>query len=204
MTTARLGTADMQLIAVKELEDSIDTKEKLKAHTKQIAAIAQAMIRTLSAGGKIVMFGNGGSAADAQHLVAELVGQFGQTRKGLPALALTVNSSVLTAISNDFSYEEVFARQVEALVSPGDLVVGISTGGGSNTARTSRNVVRGIEEAKKQGAVTVGLLGKGGGVLKDMVDFPLVIPSNNTQRIQEAHITVGHILCSLVERGLAG
>ena len=192
----------MQEMAAKELDDSIETKQRLKGHTEQIAIIAQAMIECLRAGGKIVMFGNGGSAADAQHLVAEFVGQFSESRGGLPALALTVNTSILTAISNDFSYEEVFARQVEALVFKDDLVVGISTGGGSETARTSMNVVRGIEEAGKKGARTVGLLGKGGGLLKNMVDFPLVIDSDNTQRIQEAHITVGHILCLLVEKEL--
>ena len=149
-------------------------------------------------GGKLILFGNGGSAADAQHLAAEFVGQFHHVRKGLPALALTVNTSVLTAVSNDFSYEDVFARQVEALVTAKDVVIGISTGG------SSANVVRGIERAQQQGAKTIGLLGKSGGLLAKMVDLPLVVPSNSTQRIQEAHITVGHILCTLVEHALCG
>ncbi|MBI3318355.1 MAG: SIS domain-containing protein [Candidatus Omnitrophica bacterium] len=186
-----------------ELEEGAETLRKLKAHAGAIAAVAQAMIETVRSGGKIVFFGNGGSAADSQHLVAEFVGKFGKTRRGLPAMALTVNTSVLTAIGNDFSFEEIFARQVESLVTEKDLVVGISTGGYSEAVgRFSKNVVRGIEEAKKKGARTVGLLGKGGGLLATLVDFPLVVPSENTQRIQEAHIAAGHILCHLVERGL--
>lgn len=179
-----------------ELEDSAQTKQRLKASAQTIAKIADAVVHTLRQGGKIVLCGNGGSAADAQHIAAEFVGQFNHVRKGLPAIALTVNTSVLTAVSNDFSYEEVFARQVEALVTERDLVIGISTGG------SSANVVRAIEQAKRQGATTVGLLGKTGGKLASMVDFSLVIPSNSTQRIQEAHITVGHILCTLMERAL--
>ena len=202
MGPTKLTAAAMEQIAVKELDHSIEIKEALKVNTRQICDIAQAIIDSLAAGGKIVMFGNGGSAADAQHLAAEFVGQFDRVRGGLPAVALTVNTSVLTAVGNDFGFEEIFARQVEALVSKNDVVVGISTGGGSETSRTSMNVVRGIEEAKKKGATTVGFLGKGGGLLKDLVDFPLIVPSDNTQRIQEAHITVGHILCTLVEKGL--
>ena len=194
----------MRELIISELEDSAQTKIKLKDHAEMIAQIAQAIIDSLKRGGKVVAFGNGGSAADAQHIVAELVGQFHDVRKGLPAVALTVNPSVLTAIGNDFSFEEVFARQVEALVTKDDVVIGISTGGYSEAAgKFSKNVVRGIEEAKKKGAATIGLLGKTGGLLATMVDFPLVVPSHNTQRIQEAHITVGHIVCSLVEKGLA-
>ena len=186
-----------------ELEDSAQTKIRLKDHAEMISQIAQAIIESLKKGGKVVAFGNGGSAADAQHIVAELVGQFQNVRRGLPAVSLTVNPSVLTAIGNDFAFEEIFARQVEALVTKDDVVLGISTGGYSESAgKFSKNVVRGIEEAKKKGATTIGFLGKGGGLLAKMVDLPLVVPSNNTQRIQEAHITVGHIVCSLVEKGL--
>ena len=179
-----------------ELEDSARTKLLLKDSARQIAKMAEAIVETLTSGGKIVFCGNGGSAADAQHLAAEFVGQFHHVRKGLAALALTVNTSVLTAVSNDFSFDDVFARQVEALVTEKDLVIGISTGG------SSKNVVRAIEQAKQQGARTAGLLGKGGGLLAKMVDFPLIVPSDSTQRIQEAHITVGHILCNLMERAL--
>jgi D-sedoheptulose 7-phosphate isomerase len=196
---------EMKDLITRELNESAETKLKLKDHAEIICQIAAAIVDTLTKGGKIVMFGNGGSAADAQHIVAELVGKFQQARKGLPAIALTVNTSILTAIGNDFSFEEIFARQVEALVTADDLVVGISTGGYSEVAGNfSKNVVRGIEEAQKIGAKTVGLLGKSGGKLATMVDYPLVVPSNNTQRIQEAHITVGHILCSLVDRALCG
>lgn len=193
----------MHDIIARELDDSATTKMKLKEHLEPIVKIAEAMIQTVKGGGKIVLFGNGGSAADAQHIAAELVGKFQQVRKGLPALALTVNTSILTAVGNDFSFDEVFARQVEALVTPNDLVIGISTGGFSKDAGGfSKNVVRGIEAAKTKGAKTAGLLGKGGGELAKMVDLPLIIPSNNTQRIQEAHITVGHILCTLVEQAI--
>lgn len=195
----------MRDLITSELDESAETKTRLKGHVETISNIARAMIETLERGGKIVLFGNGGSAADAQHIAAELVGKFQRVRRALPAIALTVDTSVLTAIGNDFSFEEVFARQVEALVTAEDLVIGISTGGYSEAAgKFSKNVVRGIEEAKKKGAKTVGLVGKGGGAVGKMVDLSLVIPSNNTQRIQEAHITVGHILCSLVERAFVG
>ena len=193
----------MEAIILNELEESAQTKLKLKDHVEPIAKIALAMIDVLKRGGKIYFFGNGGSAADAQHLSAELVGQFQKVRPGLPAIALTVNTSILTAVGNDFAFEEIFARQVEALVTSNDLVIGISTGGYSEAAgRFSKNVVRGIEEAKKKGAKTVCLLGKGGGLLAKIADLALVVPSNNTQRIQEAHITVGHILCTLIEKAL--
>ncbi|MBI4596892.1 MAG: SIS domain-containing protein [Candidatus Omnitrophica bacterium] len=203
MKTAVEAATGLELIA-SELEDSAQTKIKLKEHAEAINAIAAAMVKALRRGGKIVFFGNGGSAADAQHLAAEFVGQFHDVRPGLPAMSLTVNTSVLTAIGNDFSFEEIFSRQVEALVTADDVAVAISTGGYSPLAgKFSKNVVRGVEEAKKKGATTVGLLGKSGGLLATMVDLPLVVPSQNTQRIQEAHITIGHILCTLTEKGLA-
>ena len=194
----RLTETDAAVIGLitGELEESARTKILLKESAELIARIADAIVETIKGGGKIVLCGNGGSAADAQHIAAEFVGQFNHVRKGLPAIALTVNTSVLTAVSNDFSYDDVFARQVEALVTEKDLVIGISTGG------SSKNVVRAIEQAKQQGARTVGLLGKSGGLLATMTEFPLIVPSNSTQRIQEAHITVGHILCTLMERAL--
>ena len=188
--------ASVTTLITSELEDSARTKILLKDSAELIAKIADAIVETIKGGGKIVLCGNGGSAADAQHLAAEFVGQFHHVRKGLPAIALTVNTSVLTAVSNDFSFDEVFSRQVEALVTEKDLVIGISTGG------SSKNVVRAIEQAKRQGAKTAGFLGKGGGMLATMVDFPVIVPSNSTQRIQEAHITIGHILCDLMERAL--
>ena len=203
MTRAAVETSVATGQIVRELEESAQTKLKLKAHAETIAAMAQAIIESLRAGGKLVAFGNGGSAADAQHIVAELVGQFQGVRKGLPAVALTVNTSVLTAIGNDFAFEEIFARQVEALAKPEDVILAISTGGYvEGSGPFSKNVVRGVEEAKRIGAKTIGLLGKTGGLLATMVDIPLVVPSSNTQRIQEAHIAIGHIVCSLVEQGL--
>ncbi len=138
--------------------------------------------------------GNGGSAADCQHIAAELVGRFKSEREGLPAIALTTDTSILTAIGNDYSFNEIFARQIEALANKGDLVIGISTSG------NSENVIRGILKAKKIGCYTVGLLGKDGGKLKNLVDLAIIIPSNNTPRIQECHILIGHIACEIVDK----
>ncbi|MFQ5763064.1 MAG: SIS domain-containing protein [Candidatus Bathyarchaeia archaeon] len=178
---------------LQEIEESRAVKEKLKDQTDIILAMAQDIIRALGNGGKIVFFGNGGSAADAQHLAAELVGRFHKDRISLPAIALTTNTSVMTAVSNDWSFEEIFARQIAALVSEKDLVIGISAGG------MSKNALRGMDEAKRKGAKTLALTGKGGGKLATMVDKSIVVPSDNTPRIQEAHITIGHIICGIVE-----
>lgn len=178
---------------VDELEESARLKHGLKDLAGSILALAQDMHATLQAGGKIVFCGNGGSAADSQHLAAELVGMFLKDRAPLPALAFTTNTSVLTAVSNDWSYDEVFARQVRALVAKTDMVIGISAGG------NSPNVNRAIEEARKIGARTAALIGKGGGKLAGLVDRAIVVPSNKTPRIQEAHITIGHIVCGFVE-----
>lgn len=183
---------------IAELEESIAVKERLKDYAETLLNIANDAFETLKNGGKIIFFGNGGSAADAQHLAAEFVGKLQTDRKGMPAIAFTTNTSILTAVSNDWSFEEIFARQVEALVNEGDLVIGISTGG------NSRNVIRGIEEAHKKGAKTVGLIGKGGGMLAKLAKKSIVVSSNNTQRIQEAHITIGHILCGIIEDRFVG
>ena len=180
---------------LKEIEESRAVKERVKDQATTIRAMAEDIIQTLNNNGKIVFFGNGGSAADAQHLAAELVGRFNKDRKSLPAMALTTNTSILTAVSNDWSFEEIFARQITALVTRKDLVFGISAGG------MSKNVLRGMEEAKRKGARTLALTGKGGGRLATMVDKSLVVASDNTPRIQEAHITIGHIICGLVEDG---
>ncbi|MFQ5892774.1 MAG: SIS domain-containing protein, partial [Nitrospinota bacterium] len=149
--------------------------------------------KTLAGGGKILLCGNGGSAADAQHIAAELVGRFQRQRPGAAALALTTDTSVLTAVANDYGFEEVFARQVEALGSPGDCLVGISTSG------QSLNIHRAMETARRMGLSTVGLLGMGGGSLKGLADAAVVVPSESTPHIQEAHITVGHIWCDLLD-----
>lgn len=159
----------------------------------QIEALADRLKDCLQAGGKIVLMGNGGSAADSQHIAAELVGRFKRERGGLAALALTTDTSILTSVGNDYGFEHVFARQVGALCGPNDVLVGISTSGNSG------NVVRAVEEGKRLGIYTVGLLGGSGGRLAELCDFALVAPSADTPRIQEIHILIGHILCELLE-----
>lgn len=159
--------------------------------------IAGLMINALAGGGRIFWLGNGGSAADSQHLASELVGRFERERPGLAAIALTTDSSALTAIGNDYGFDQVFARQVEALCRPGDLVIGISTSG------NSPNVLRAMEMARAMGVGTAGLSGRDGGRLKGLVDACLVAPADNTARIQEVHLLAGHILCDLVEARFA-
>jgi len=144
--------------------------------------------------GKLLLMGNGGSAADAQHLAAEFIGRYKLERKPIPAIALTTDSSILTCVGNDYSFDDVFVRQIQALARKEDTVLAISTSG------NSENVLRAVAEAKQIGAVTIGLLGKGGGKLKDLVDVPLVVPSSDTARIQEVHITIGHILCEILDQ----
>jgi D-sedoheptulose 7-phosphate isomerase len=153
--------------------------------------------RALKNGKKVVLFGNGGSAADAQHIACELAGRFKLERRGLPAIALTTNTSTITAIANDYGYDKVFSRQVEAIVDKGDIVIGISTSG------KSPNVIEGVKAAKEHGAITVGLTGAEGGRLEKVVDICIKVPSDDTPRIQETHITIGHIICQLVEESLS-
>lgn len=159
-----------------------------------IERIGWAMVRALKEGRKILWCGNGGSAADSQHLAAELVGRFLKERRGLPSIALTTNTSILTAIGNDYGYEHVFRRQVEALCQPGDVVVGLSTSG------NSRNVCDALKSAKDIGAFTVAFTGQLGGATAAIAHETLCIPSNDTPRIQEGHILCGHMLCEFVER----
>lgn len=174
--------------------ESIRVKEELLgSQVEIIVRMVQEIIKALKDGGKIIFFGNGGSAADAQHLAAELVGRFKLERRGLPALALSTNTSVLTSVGNDYSFEQVFARQVEALGKPEDVVVGISTSGGAD------NVIEGILAAKAADIFTIGLTGGKGGKLAEVVDLAIIVPSPDTARIQEAHITIGHLVCQLVE-----
>jgi D-sedoheptulose 7-phosphate isomerase len=161
-----------------------------------IAAAAALLIEALRGGARVLTFGNGGSAADAQHLAAELAGRFDRERPALPALALTANSSDLTAIGNDYGFAEVFARLVEAHGRGGDVAIAISTSG------NSENVLRGVEAARARGLRTIALLGKGGGKLATRVDVAIVVPSGATARVQEAHGTIVHVLCELVERTL--
>jgi len=178
-----------------ELSESCRVKQSLSEDVLGcIAEFAEKAAAALDAGKKVVLFGNGGSAADAQHLAAELVVRLRADRPGLPALALTTNPSVLTAASNDFGFESVFARQIESLVSPGDVLVALSTSG------TSPNIVRGVEAGAKRGAFRVALTGETGGTLVGKVDLLVNVPSRDPQRIQEVHITIGHIVCSLIEQ----
>jgi D-sedoheptulose 7-phosphate isomerase len=158
--------------------------------------IARTLIAAFAAGRKVLWFGNGGSAADAQHLAAEFSGRFLRERRGLPSEALSVNPSALTAIANDYGYERVFARQVEAFAQPGDVVVGITTSG------NSPNVVAGLEEAKRLGATTIAFTGNGGGKVAGVADIALVGPDGHSALIQEVHITMGHVVCELVEQAL--
>ncbi len=155
-----------------------------------------AIVKCFKKGNKIVLFGNGGSAADAQHVAAEFIGRYKINRKSLPAIALTSNPSIITAISNDFSFDSVFSRQCESLISKGDVVIGISTSG------NSLNVKKGINTSKKNGAVTIGLLGNNGGSIKKCVDIPLIVNSTSTPHIQEVHRTICHIVCEIVEKEL--
>lgn len=163
----------------------------------RVVEAAGMAVETLRRGGRLLFFGNGGSAADAQHLAAELVGRFRLERAPLPALALTTDTSALTAIANDWDFGEIFARQVEALGKPGDLAIALSTSG------TSRNVLRGVEAARARGLKTIGLTGGDGGRLAALVDLALVVPSRSTARIQEVHIIIGHALCEVVDRAFA-
>lgn len=158
--------------------------------------ICERMTDSLRQNGKILWMGNGGSAADCQHLAAELVGRFAKERRALPSIALTTDTSILTAVANDYSFATVFARQIQALCQPQDIVVGISTSGNSD------NVIAGIQAAREIGAYTIGMTGESGGKLRDLVDICLRVPSSNTPRIQEAHIFIGHTLCEWIEAAL--
>tara|TARA_B100001765_G_C19439319_1_gene309266 strand:+ start:50 stop:610 length:561 start_codon:yes stop_codon:yes gene_type:complete len=176
------------------LNISADLKKTVaETLSSEILDAAQKIQGRLEAGGKLLLMGNGGSAGDAQHIAAELVGRFKKERKAIPALALTVDTSSLTALGNDYGFDTIFERQVEALANKNDTVIGISTSG------NSENVVRAINKANSIGAFTIGLLGNDGGKLKDAVNLPIIIPSNDTARIQEVHITIGHIICEIIE-----
>lgn len=173
--------------------EGIILREELAAQSRNIARAGELVTEALRAGGKLLICGNGGSAADAQHIAAELTGRFKVNRPALAAIALTTDSSALTAIANDFGYDVVFSRQVEALGRQGDVLLAISTSG------TSRNVVLAAERARAQGMTVIGLTGPSGGSLATLSQVAICVPGHSTDRIQELHITVGHILCGLVE-----
>jgi len=179
------------------LQESLAVKQALLTQVDTIERIADSLIETLREGHKVLVCGNGGSAADAQHMAGELVGQFMLHRPPYRVLALTTNSSIITALANDYGYDAVFARQVEAFVEPGDLLFAISTSG------NSPNIIKAVEIAKARNAAVIGLSGEGGGGLKDMADICLCVHAQTSPRIQEAHITVIHILCALIEESLS-
>jgi D-sedoheptulose 7-phosphate isomerase len=176
------------------LNESADVKRRT-AQTigDEIARAGELLLNAYRSGAKSLIFGNGGSAADAQHYAAELVGRFGSERRALPALALNVNASTITSVGNDYGYDYVFVREVEAFGAPGDVAIAISTSG------NSPNVLAAIERARQLGLTVIGLTGKGGGKMKELCDLCVVVPSDSTPRIQETHITIIHIWCNMID-----
>ncbi|HTX30148.1 MAG TPA: D-sedoheptulose 7-phosphate isomerase [Solirubrobacteraceae bacterium] len=189
-TTARVETA---------IQDSIAVRERLldEMSVAAVVSAAEMVTRSLARGGKLLLFGNGGSASDASHIAAEFVGRFQRERRAFPAISLAANQSSLTAIGNDYGFEHVFARQVEAFAAPGDVAIAISTSG------RSANVLAAVRCAQRLGLGTIGLTGETGGELGALVDICLRIPASSTARVQEGHILLAHVLCELVERELA-
>ncbi|NOY79028.1 MAG: D-sedoheptulose 7-phosphate isomerase [Calditrichaeota bacterium] len=186
-------------LARTQLKASAETKLKMvDACLPQILEAGYEIASRLKSGGTLFLCGNGGSAADSQHLAAELVSRLRMERAAIPALALTTDTSVLTAMANDYDYTQIFSRQVEAFGKKGDILLGISTSGGS------KNVIEAMKMAQEKGLYRIGLLGKDGGKLRDFVDTAIIVPSSDTQRIQEGHITIGHILCDIAEQFLFG
>jgi D-sedoheptulose 7-phosphate isomerase len=189
--------SDFEPQVARLIKASIETKQKLLedgALIETVAEISRITVKAVEQGGKILLFGNGGSAADAQHIAAEFVGRFAFDRPALPALALNVNTSCLTAVGNDYGFDLVFSRQVEALGRRGDVAIGISTSG------NSANVVKGLAVAKERGLYAVAMTGCTGGKLRNLADYCLCVPSEETPRIQECHILLGHIIADLVEQ----
>jgi len=180
----------------KEINAHIIVAEQMHGLSDDIAKISSLCISSIRSGGKILIFGNGGSAADAQHIAAELVGRYKSDRKGLPAVALTTDTSALTSIANDFGYDQIFQRQIEALANPEDVVIGISTSG------NSLNVISALKLSKKIGCKTIGLTGSDGGDMNKICDVNIVVPASDTPRIQEMHILIGHTFCQLIEQNL--
>ncbi|MDD5382044.1 MAG: D-sedoheptulose 7-phosphate isomerase [Candidatus Margulisbacteria bacterium] len=185
----------MQDKIIAELKESIEVKNQvIKKICPQIEQAAKAMTEALKKGNKVLFFGNGGSAADAQHLTAELIGRYKKDRRSLPAVALSTDTSTLTSLANDYGFETIFAKQIEGLAQKGDIAFGISTSG------NSRNILEGLEKAREQGCKTIGLLGCDGGRIAEVSDIAIIVPCKSTPRIQESHITIGHIICGLIEQ----
>lgn len=184
-----------------QVRDSIKVKQKLLENgelMELVKEVALLCIETYKNGNKTLIAGNGGSAADAQHIAGEFVSRFYFDRPGIPSIALTTNTSIITAIGNDYGYDKLFARQIQANGSKGDMFIGISTSG------NSKNVIEALKECKAKGIVSVGLTGENGGQMNDMCDFCIKVPSDITPRIQEVHILIGHIICSVVEEAIFG
>ena len=178
-------------------QKSIEAKQAfLQFNLDQFERVVTEIVKALQGGKKVLLFGNGGSAADAQHLAAEFVNRFLYDRGALAAIALTTDSSVITSISNDYAYDQIFSRQIEALGKEGDVAIGISTNG------NSPNVLLGLQKAREMGLYTIALSGGAGGKMKNAAEISLIVPSQETPRIQEVHITIGHIICELVEEAL--
>ena len=187
----------MEDIVKASLRDHLAVIQSLEAMVPQVVTIAEVIIASLRSGGRLYCCGNGGSAADAQHLVAELIGRFRRERPGLPAIALTTDSSVLTAIGNDFAFDLVFSRQVAALCRPGDVLLCLSTSG------NSPNVLAALRQARELGTITVGFGGRGGGQMAALCDHTLIVAHQDTARIQEAYLLMGHIICDLIDAAFA-
>lgn len=191
----------MKNYIIKQIADSAATKQAILENEgliEVIANVAKACVDVYRNGKKTLLAGNGGSAADAQHIAAELVGRYGFDRPSIPSLALTTDSSNLTAIGNDYGYDKVFSRQLEGMAQEGDLFIGISTSG------NSQNVINAFESASARGVTTVAMVGRDGGKMAQMADYAIIVPSNATPRIQESHILIGHILCDIIEKELFG
>ncbi len=187
----------MENIILKRFKESSEVKTRfLKENLPKLLDVIKLISRTFEGGNKLFFFGNGGSAADAQHMAAEFVNRYIINRPPLPAIALTTDTSILTSVSNDFTFSEIFAKQLRALGKESDVAIGITTTG------NSPNIIKAFEVAKEMGMKTVAFTGNDGGAVGKMADFPLVVPSTSTPRIQEAHILIGHILCEMVEHSL--
>ncbi len=191
----------MKLYIKDQIKKSYETKIAIYENEEllnKIEEVSKRCVELYKQGKKTLLAGNGGSAADAQHIAAEMVGRYGFDRPSLPSLALTTDTSALTAIGNDYGYDKVFSRQLEGMGQNGDLLIGISTSG------NSKNIINAFEVAKEKNIITVALTGRDGGVMAKMADIALVVPSDSTPRIQEAHILIGHILCDIIEKEIFG
>ena len=191
------NTKKIEQTIAKTLNESSKTIDDISNLSNEIDKTVNLIINALTKNKKIIIFGNGGSAADAQHIAAEFLGRYKIKRKSIPAIALTSNSSTTTAIANDYDFSDVFSRQCESLVSKDDIVIGISTSG------NSENVIKGLKTSKKNGGLTIGLLGNNGGKIKNIVDISLVVNATSVPRIQEAHRVIYHIICEIIEEELA-